>query len=363
VTKINFILLFLLSTLQLFAQEKTDSSKTEKVEYALYPMAFYTPETQFAFGGGGMIYSRLGVEQGLPPSKITIGAYYTTNGQYNLSIDPVLYFGGSAGIISESKFVYSNEISKFYGIGNNTPELENPDYAIKYFRVYTEFGFNVGGVKNLHAGIIYEFTTNDMVSKGDNPDLVNDLVLGSNGGKTSGFGLLIVSDHRDNIFFPKKNGFLKLRMVLNGKKCGSDFSYERYVVDFRRYYDLGNSNIIAGQIYFEYTHGEVPFFKLPDLGGSYRMRGYFQGRYRDNTYLTGQIEYRKMFWWRLGAVAFVGMGDVAPKSNQFELTQFKYSYGFGLRFLFDEKENLNVRMDIGFGKGTSGIYFALEEAF
>ena len=359
----NLIIFIFLVNFSLFAQSNSDSSRVRKIEYAFYPMTFYTPETEFAIGAGGMIYSRLGFEKGLQPSKVQLSAYYTTNKQYSISAMPTLYFGGTAKIISESKFIYSKEISKFYGIGNNTPEIENPDYEINLFRFYTELGYEISSIKKLHVGFAYEYTVNNITDKRENRELINNEVIGSNGGNTSGFGLLLIVDHRDNIFYPTKNGFFKLRMLFMGSDWGSDFTYSRMVVDFRRYYDLGKSNIIAGQIYLESTSGNVPFFKLPALGGANRMRGYFLGRYRDEAFLTWQIEYRKMFWWRLGAVAFFGMGDVAHRLNQFDLSQFKYSYGAGLRFAFDEEEKINIRMDMGFGENTSGVYFSLEEAF
>ena len=355
--------LLLSITQLLFAQEVSDSSNVLKIEYAYYPMTFYTPETQFAIGAGGMIYSRLGFEKDLQPSNIQLSAYLTTNKQYSFSVMPTLYFGGTAKIISESKFIYNKEISKFYGVGNNTAEIENQEYEMGLFRFYTELGYETRLIKKLHVGFIYEYTINEMVDKRENIELKNNEAIGSNGGNTSGFGLLLIVDHRDNIFYPTKNGFFKARMIFMGKDWGSDYAYSRMVIDLRRYFDFGNSHIFAGQAYMESTSGNVPFFKLPALGGQNKMRGYFLGRYRDRAYLTWQIEYRKMFWWRLGAVAFWGMGDVANRVNNFKLSEFKYSYGFGLRYAFDEKENLNIRMDIGFGKNTSGVYFSFEEAF
>lgn len=359
-----FIIIFpLLIVSQLFAQNNLDSNKIGHLGYAYYPMAFYTPETQFAIGAGGLLYSRLGFEKDIQPSKIQLSSYYTTNNQYSLSVMPTLYFGGNVKIISDSKFIYSKEISKFYGVGNNTPEIENPEYKIGLFRFYTELGYETSLLKKLHIGFIYEFTSNEILDKRENTILINDEVIGTKGGNTSGVGILLLVDHRDNVFFPTQNGFFKARLIFMGGDWGSDFTYNRLVVDFRRYYDLGLSNVIAGQIYYEETSGEVPFFRLPALGGSQRMRGYFLGRYRGESFLTWQIEYRKIIWWRIGAVAFFGMGDVANHFNQFNIVKFKYSYGIGLRFVFDEAEKLNMRIDLGFGENTAGIYFSLEEAF
>ena len=77
-----------------------------------------------------------------------------------------------------------------------------------------------------------------------------------------------------------------------------------------------------------------------------------------------QLEYRQYFWWKFGFVVFAGAGDVASELMKFSLTELKYSYGFGLRFLFNKEEKVNLRVDLGFGNdGTSGLYFGIEEAF
>jgi hypothetical protein len=94
------------------------------------------------------------------------------------------------------------------------------------------------------------------------------------------------------------------------------------------------------------------------------MRGYFEGRYRDNIFATAQLEYRQYFWWRLSFVVFAGIGEVAPDLLSFRLRELKPSYGAGLRFLFNKEQRVNLRVDLGFGEdGNSGIYFGIEEAF
>ena len=94
------------------------------------------------------------------------------------------------------------------------------------------------------------------------------------------------------------------------------------------------------------------------------MRGYFEGRYRDLTFMMLQMEYRQYFWWRLGYVVFGGVGDVADDLLNYTFKDLKYSYGLGLRFLFNQKEKVNIRIDLGFGQdGNSGLYFGVEESF
>lgn len=145
---------------------------------------------------------------------------------------------------------------------------------------------------------------------------------------------------------------------------GSDFDYSKFVFDFRRFFRLPINHIIAVQTYFMFETGSPPFYDLALLGGDRLMRGYLMGRYRDKTYYVIQSEYRipKLFW-RFGLVLFGGIGDVAPRLSKMEISTVKPTYGFGIRFRFDELQKLDLRADIGFGKGTSGIYFSVNQAF
>ena len=154
-------------------------------------------------------------------------------------------------------------------------------------------------------------------------------------------------------------------MLFYGRDIGSEFTYNWFVLDLRQFFTMNTSGgVLAAQFYWETTIGEdVPFFKLPALGGPYRMRGYFYGRYRDKNSITAQVEYRQIVWGRWGFAAFYGLGDVAHEIYQFNLNELKYSAGFGIRFVFDKEQKINIRADFGFGRDTKGVYFSLEEAF
>ncbi len=117
------------------------------------------------------------------------------------------------------------------------------------------------------------------------------------------------------------------------------------------------------QLYSAITTGVTPFYSMPTMGGAWMMRGYYNGRYRDKTFSTAQIEFRDEFFWKLGFVLFAGVGDVGSSLGTYKLTQLKYSYVFGLRYMLDTEEKINIRFDMGFGNNTSGIYFGIEEAF
>jgi outer membrane protein assembly factor BamA len=187
--------------------------------------------------------------------------------------------------------------------------------------------------------------------------------VGSDGGTIFGFGYDLTWENRDNIFFPNSGGYQYFSFLIYPSGA-SDFKFIDIELDVRHYWAIKEDHVFATNFYLEAVSGDVPFYMLPALGGSKRMRGYFYGRYRDKFYSMLQVEYRQYFWRKFGFVVFGGLGNVASEVVEFDFGTMKYSYGAGLRFLFNKKQKINLRMDIGFGQdGNTGLYFGIEEAF
>lgn len=53
--------------------ENEDSTVQRGLSFNGYPYAYYTPETQFAFGVGGIMVLYTGDDKNLLPSKVTLG--------------------------------------------------------------------------------------------------------------------------------------------------------------------------------------------------------------------------------------------------------------------------------------------------
>jgi hypothetical protein len=98
------------------------------------------------------------------------------------------------------------------------------------------------------------------------------------------------------------------------------------------------------------------------IGGDSLIRGTYQGRFRDEALLAFQAEYRLPLWWKFGLVGFGGLANVAGNAGSLLAGQLKYSLGWGIRFKVS-REGANLRLDFGYGKGTSGVYFTGGEAF
>ncbi|RKY91825.1 MAG: hypothetical protein DRQ01_07095 [Ignavibacteriae bacterium] len=358
------LLLILLLTQLVYAQEDEDLPDTVGVggiNWFAYPFIFYTPETDLAFGAGGVISFKFSDEPQLKSSNVTASGYYTLNNQYEFTLKPEIYLNEDK-FKAWFKFNYGKVFDQFYGVGNSTPEIEND----KHFQ--ENFIFNLKLLTEafqdeLKIGAIYEYRYMDVTDTRGNPFLESGLLPGSKGGITSGLGLVATWDSRDNIYYPHSGGYYEFSVTSFLKKLGSDFNYNKYIFDVRRFFELSSSHILAVQVYLMIETASPPFYDLALLGGDRLMRGYIMGRYRDRTYYVLQAEYRTPLWWKFRLVFFGGVGDVAPGVSKFTISTIKPSYGVGIRFRLDELEKLDLRLDVGFGRGTDGIYFSVNQAF
>jgi hypothetical protein len=356
----------------LHAQEKETLNRESRPQLfeisnrslAAYPYAYYTPETELAVGLGGILtFYTASDEPELLPSKVILSGYYSTRGQYEVSQTSSLYLQNNDYFL-EFPISFGSFVDKFWGFGNLTEDFEEVDYDVTEF----EWGVTLEGitpVKNLtRDGFVYRGLWRDITDVKENPELTEDLV-GLEGGYSSGFGFDFVSDTRDHIFFPTSGAFHRLYLIWYVPFLGSEYRYAEVEWDMRRYFPMGDGDqLIAIQFLVEATFGETPFYATPAMGGGNIMRGYYSGRYRDQTLVAGQVEYRSPRWWRFSSVLFAGIGEVmGSHESEFSFSDLKYSLGGGLRFLFDKDNNINLRVDLGFGRDSKGLYFGLEEAF
>jgi outer membrane protein assembly factor BamA len=217
--------------------------------------------------------------------------------------------------------------------------------------------------ENVKLGLVFELTSGTPTDPSENPLLGDPALVGRTGGLHVGAGASAEFDSRDNIMYPSTGIYAFATAVFFRPAFGSDFAFEQYRFDGRAFFEPGAGQVIGLNLYSELVGGTPPFYEYALLGNDRVMRGYIQGRYRDRVYAAVQAEYRRRIWWRFGGVLFVGVGDVAPGISKFQAKHLKPNYGAGLRFVFDQVEKMDLRMDVGFGRGTSGVYFGVNQAF
>jgi hypothetical protein len=342
-----------------FEEEGEKKEKTTGLTFL--PVIFYTPETKWAFGGGGLYYFRLTKDQAVSrPSNIKFIAVYTQRKQANFEMNPDFYL--AKGYHIQTNLQYSDFPDQFYGMGNWTTEDMEEPFSSRFWKLSVEALKKVHGP--LNVGFQYFFDDTNLTEVKDGGLLESANIPGSSGGTVSGLGYLMTYDSRDSIFYPTAGSFHQFSVTAFGRALGSDFTYNRLYLELRKYIRFSYAHCLAFQTRFLFQTGDPPFWRMGLLGGSEIMRGYYLGRYRDRNMMAFQAEYRwAPILWRVGLAAFAGLGDVAATPGLFDLGRFKYTYGLGLRFVIDPKQRLHLRLDFGFGKGTSGVYFTAGEAF
>lgn len=341
--------------------DSTATKPERRSTFNAYPYVFYTPETNLAFGAGGIFIFYAGKGEELKPSKIGFGGYYSTNKQYKLSMNNTYYLFKNKLYI-DLPISFGFFINKYFGSGPDVIAYENAAYSVKTFTTTLTVQLPPAWLISDRAGIIFDYDYSEIVDTKGNAYLENDSVPGSNGGTLMGFGSDILWDNRDNIFFPNSGGYQYFKLLIYPGI--SDYAFGTIEFDLKHFHAFSKDHVLAANIFVQSAFGETPFYKLAQLGGPKRMRGYFYGRYRDNFYAMMQMEYRQYFWKRFGFVVFAGLGNVSDEILNYDFSTLKYSLGGGLRFKFNEKEGVNLRMDVGFGNdGNMGIYFGIQEAF
>ena len=105
----------------------------------------------------------------------------------------------------------------------------------------------------------------------------------------------------------------------------------------------------------------VPFYLSPTFGGLNVGRGYPTFRFRDRNMLALQAEYRYQVNPLVSGAVFVDAGQVAPRVRAIEWSQFKTTYGAGVRF--GAAGGAALRFDLAFGGERPTFIFGLGHAF
>ncbi len=321
------------------------------------PALFYMPETSLGFGVFG-----LGTwkpeEEGRKPHVVQGGAFYTLKNQVSLFAGSETYLAGDRARIA-TNLAFSLFPDVYYGLGPDADAEE--DYTARQTRLAVSAGWRVA--PRLYVGPVYRFARSSLVDTEAGGELATADIDGSEDFTSSGGGLQALWDSRDSPVYPRRGRLIVLEASGFPGALGSTADWGGILLDARSYHRLLESHVIALQALAALTAGEVPFLEMPRVGGQSLLRGYYDGRYRDKVLVALQAEYRFPIVWRLGGVVFGGVGQVAPAVADLSLKDPKVAGGAGLRFLLEEAQHVNLRVDFGLSLEQNGFYLQITEAF
>jgi outer membrane protein assembly factor BamA len=355
--RLLLFLVFLFCAFKSVAQ----SDSTNRNRWFAYPVAFYSPETKLGFGLAGSYSFRFKNDSIKSfPSQITFGAAYTTNKQV-LLYAPFRIYAFNQRFLTYGELGYYRFTYNFYGIGNSIPT----DYSEKYLTYFTRLRFNLlyQFTSHIYIGPRVWFEDQNIREFESGRLLDTASIAGSKGSRTPGFGITANIDFRNNLFYPTKGWFAEFAIQTFQKSLGSTLNWTRYLSDVSIYLPIANRSVLAFNGIIDFNFGNPPFNLMAALGGTKRMRGYYEGRFRDNNAIVIQSEFRSHIKGRFGFTVFASLGAVSHVISEFAYAPIRSTAGAGLRFRIDRKEKLNLRLDLALGKNSQAIYFTVGEAF
>ena len=354
-------------------------TKKGKIKHIIgFPVLLYSPELTWAFGGAGNYYFKFSHKDSLiRTSFIQALGIVSLRGQLVLGFDGAIFFrtndSFSGFTVRSAGFPIAFgawAIIPTARIGNPT-RSRNTICFLSFSEMYTR-KFYVGAAYESQNVFSFQYYAKP---NGDPSIFDTQNVAGRKGSFTSGLGLLLLWDSRNNSFSSSNGFYFQYYINKFSYVLGSQFEYVSQILDVRKYVSVSRTSVMAFQFLGNFNQGNVPVRSMANIGSGTIMRGYYDGRYTDKNLMAVQAELRQHLIHRLGMVAFAGVGKVAnhfseffqsqsqTSSNKAPFSGLKPSLGAGLRFAVDKGEKLNVRFDAGFGKLSHGIYLNLSEAF
>jgi hypothetical protein len=350
---------------QAFSQNP-DSSNTRKrnktVKIFAVPTLGSAPETGFYFGAVALFDIIPRGDSLARHSVIKTELSYTLKKQFIANLEWTL-------TDKEKKWILfgNNSWTKFpelfWGIGGDLPRTNDVLYSANRLELSNSIYRKTNS--NWYLGICQRF---QYIYNLEFPDYENDnskIYDQLNSGIASGLGLGLLYDTRSNLLNPKpKEAFLSLQSMGFGKIIGSDYPFFLADLDMRYYQKVTSKSLLAFQFIGQVRTPDAPYRMLGLVGGPMMLRGYYQGRYRDNQLVASQMEYRWLFIKWVGVSAFTAAGNVFNFKNPERAGSIKSAAGLGFRILVDPKENSFMRFDFAMTRDRdTGFYISFGEAF
>ena len=371
---------------ELIAQERkdtiqsatTDTVVVHKRSFFPLPVLGYSPEKGLEIGAA-MLYSfYTSKDPVLRNSTINLIPSITTEKQLKIDLKTDIWTDANNWHF-KSNLRYHDFPINFYGLGDTTRKAGATLLDNKRYKVQLEAERRIGG--HFYAGLSLLFQQDDYKAREQKGVYPGMSLVDKDGGYVTFIGATGIFDNRDNQNYTRTGTWIRLNISY---APGIISKHELWKIDgqLRHFIPISPKSTVGFNGVFNSLQGSrLPFYLLPEMGNDLMMRGYYTGRYRDQNYLAGQVEYRYFLdpkipiniWFlhmqpKFALAAFGGSGAVF-NNKDIAMSHFKPSYGLGGRWFYDEGARLTIRIDYAWGekrsgeKRQSGLYLSLAEAF
>ncbi len=297
-------------------------------------------------------------EEDTPGATTGLGGMYADSESYLIGLFHDDYFAADKFRMTVA-YALAELNMDYYGSGGNNPFEEDPvSYTITGNGLYGKFLYRLPGSEGWYLGLQYMGTSSKV--KFDLTDLHQDLPVLEGDVLTSGLGLLLSYDSRDNNYYAESGQYLTAGYSVDNEKFGSDFDFVRSDVSYQYYLPMVEDHIMVFKAETKRASENTPFYMEPTLS----MRGFDTSKYRDLTTLSLHAEWRYKFATRWGMVVFVEGGVTGDDYNQLGDNQDVQSGGVGLRWKATKTKKINLSIDFATSSnGDQATYLRAGEAF
>lgn len=251
--------------------------------------------------------------------------------------------------------------NSFFGIGNEPVFGDREYYTREPFEINLALsrGFSTKMVGQV--GVRYKTIRNFNFEEGSHLSNIPPEINQSRATFTSIFTNLRY-DTRDSFINPARGLVLQGEAEFAIKTKFSNVQFSRISTLFQYYSILFYpKTVMALRLWVQSLFGEeLPIQVLLPVGGNRTIRGYPQDRFLGKSSAVINAELRFPIFWKLGGILGFDAGKVWNSLSEIDLPGWAINPTFGLRFYMS---NFIVRVDIGLGKDSTGLYFNFGHIF
>jgi len=250
--------------------------------------------------------------------------------------------------------------NNFFGVGNASRYEDRVKYTREPLTV--ELAASRGFTRTTvgQVGLKYATIKNSVLEEEGSSGIPYSLDLGR-ASYVSIFGTFRY-DTRNSFIHPSEGVVLQAEAEYAPRLGGSTVRFARLGGWFQYYtilfypktifaFRLGGQNLFGD---------DIPTQVLLPLGGNRTLRGSPQDRFLDKSHILLNAELRFPIVWRLGGLIGLDAGKVWPSLGDLDFRGWMANPTIGLRFYMS---TFVVRMDVGLGRETTGLYFNFGHLF
>ena len=351
--------------------DNVSSNRNGKPIITVVPFVGYTLQTRLAGIIAGNVAFYQDKDQETNQSVISISLSYSQNNQIIFPIISNLWSRKN-----KFNFLGNWRYYKFpeqtFGLGGKKSDSDRTKLDYSYF-IFKESVMHRLKNSFYYAGIGYNLSYHLNIQEIKNVNvLISDFEKYgyTKSSISSGLSIITLFDNRGNTINPPKGLYLNITYSPFLKVFGSDNNWQSVILDFRKYFKLGNSeNVLAFWNYNWFTfNGKAPYLDLPSTGWdtySNVGRGYIQSRLRGENlvYMEAEFRFKISNNGMFGGILFGNAQSVSNwPDNTF--TDIYPAVGAGLRIKLNKDSGTNLSIDYGIGiKGSKGLFINLGEVF